>query len=111
MRPESLRNWRSRGKLAIVVGLGVLLVLGGYALFELMLDGLHWCHESSGCEDQVAADNAHYHGLLNIALIGGGALIVGGIAMVRSLGKRLRQLEAVPFATVVERPESGPKVS
>lgn len=108
MRSESLRAWRERAAIAIVVGLLGGLVLGGYSVFQLAVSGFSFC-QSSGCEDLRRAETAHYELLLHIALYGGGGLIVAGIALMRTLGKRLRALEPppLPVATTVVRPGAG----
>jgi hypothetical protein len=113
MRADSMRAWRSRAAIAIVIGLFGGLGLGGYALFVSSVNGLAslGC-QGGGCEARFAAQADHYDLLLDIALFGGGGLIVAGIATRRVLGKRLRELEPppLPVASVVKDADSGWKI-
>lgn len=111
MRRDELHRWRSRAGWAIAVGLLGGLGLAGYAVFWGAVNGLGMmgCGGSSGCEQRMEAAGAHDERLFLIALIGGGGLLVAGIAGRILFGKRLRALgpTPLPVATVVPRPDSG----
>ena len=110
MRRDELQRWRSRGGWAIVLGMFGGIALAMWALFWGAVNGMGTmgCGGSSGCEERMEAASAHDEQLLYIALIGGGGMIVAGIAARIVLGKRLRALgpAPLPVATVVERSDA-----
>lgn len=104
MRLESMVAWRSRAAVAIAIGLVGGIILGGYALFQLAVNGLasHGCR-GGGCETQLQDDAAHYESLLRIAIYAGGALVIGGIIAMRVLGKRIKQLRQGTLPVAYDR--------
>jgi hypothetical protein len=102
MRRESMMAWRSRARLAIVVGILGGIAVGGYALFWSAMDGLASpACGGGGCEERLHGEISHYDSMFVTALLVGGALIVGGIVASRLLSRRLAQLPPTPLPTAV----------
>jgi hypothetical protein len=92
---QSMVAWRSRAKVAIALGVAIIIVVGAYAVFRLGVVGLaqSGCR-GGGCEDSLNAERDHYRRLLDVALFAGGGLVTTGIIAVVALKKRLAQAAA-----------------
>lgn len=103
--PESVRVWRSRAIVSIVLGLVGGVALSVYAVFfQAMNDMARSGCDGGGCEARLDANGARYQSLLLLGLlVGGGLVVVGSAVLVRTKRYRQPTEPVLPLASVTKR--------